>query len=156
MTFRRGRFGAAVSARPFRRGRFGAETFRRRAISAPRRFGAETIRRGRLGAMAFQHFFFVSGLEMSLTHYSNLTFAGRNEVCKLFGDEPNSTLTSPSKPCGAERGLQVGSGFSNPAGRNEVCKLFGDEPNQTLTSPSKSSGAERGLQSFSKKNMKIK
>ena len=64
----------------------------------------------------------MSGLEMNLTHYSNLTFAGRNEVCKLFGDEPNSTLTSPSKPCGAERGLQVGSGFSNPAGRNEVCK----------------------------------
>ena len=61
MTFRRGRFGAAVSARPFRRGRFGAETFRRRDISAPRRFGAEMIRRGRLDAMTFQQFFFYVG-----------------------------------------------------------------------------------------------
>ena len=68
MTFRRGRFGAAVSARPFRRRdvsatrHFGAETFRRRDISAPRRFDAETIWRGRLGAMTFQHFFLYVGL----------------------------------------------------------------------------------------------
>ena len=53
--FRRGRFGAAVSAPRL----FGAKTFRRRDHSAPRLFGAETIRRwpfrrGRSGARTFR------------------------------------------------------------------------------------------------------
>ena len=48
----------------------------------------------------------MSGLEMNLTHYSNITF-------KPYGVEVVELI-----------GQKIGFEFYNPAGRNEVCSNF--------------------------------